>query len=350
MDDDCQILDVNINIGGRDIYTAKLIVEVDPPSTFAEIVTEAVEEYALSALNPSDVEEDDPNGEDDPVKLEVQRLISRVKSIKCTGKERSADLIKFLQKSNVLLKSLHSSSTPIYRTGITIKIGKPPVESAPPASKPKVNPFAIMMGAENARELRFITPPPDQQNPTLDVQLRTRLYEHLIHIKLGFYNPDQKSVLEVNVGKITNALCMIEKHWHKFFYKEFPNITEKCSGYDLIKLTAQCTRSTARKSQKLVYDTVVTHITTLATLEWTAFSSAKSIKKSLDLFKEDIAEVGSLLNEKKLSMLGHNSILARKPVSTVFKSLPKIHNEKTTSYLVMTVFVCLRENPTLLLI
>eukprot|EP00956_Cyclotella_meneghiniana_P041453 scaffold227870_cov37-Cyclotella_meneghiniana.AAC.2 len=325
MDDDCQILDVNIDIGGRVIYTSKLIAEVDPPSLFAEIVTEAIEEYAQSALNLSDIDEDadeEDLNEDDPIKVEAQRLIALIKSIKCTGRDRSAELLKFLQKSSITLKSLHSISSPIFRTGITIKIGKPKAPMASSDPKPKVNPFAIMMGAENAKELRFITPPPQQLTPNLDVQIRTGLYEHLIHIKLGYYNPDQKYVLETNVGKITNALCMIEKHWHKFFYKEFPNISEKCFNYSLIQLTAQCNRNTARKSEKLKIELVISHITALTTLSWTMFSSAKAIKKSLDVFKGDIAKVCSLLTDKKLSMLGHNSILSQKPVTKVFKSLP----------------------------
>ena len=323
MYDDCQILDVNIDIGGRVVYTSKLIADVDPPSTFANIVEEAIQEYAESALNP-DISEDELNeDDDDPVKREAQHLVSRVKSIKCTGRDRSAELLKFLQKSNIPLKSLDSISSPIFRTGITIKIGKPIAESAPaPASKPKINPFAIMMGAGNPTELKFITPPPLQPNPTLDVQIRTKLYEHLIDINLGYYNPDQKSLIVINIGKITNTLCMIEKHWHKFFYKDFPNVPDKCIKYDLIQLTAQCMRNTALKSERLIYERVVSHLTTLTSLGWTAFSSAKSIKKALDMLKEDIADVCIVLNEKKLSMLRHNSIVSPKPVAPVFKSLP----------------------------
>lgn len=124
MDDDCQILDVNIDIGGCVIYQSKLIAQVDPPSLFAEIVLEAIEEYAESALNP-DIEKDELTEDDDPVKQEAQRIVARVKSIKCTGKNSSAELLKFLQKSNITLKSLHSNSSPIFRTGITVKIGKP---------------------------------------------------------------------------------------------------------------------------------------------------------------------------------------------------------------------------------
>lgn len=181
-----------------------------------------------------------------------------------------------------------------------------------------------MMGAGNAIQVKFITPPPLQQDPNLDVQIRTKLYEHLIDIKLGYYNSDQKSLIAINIGKITNALCMIEKQWHKFFYKEFPYVSDKCFNYALIRLTAECTRNTARKNEKLQHERIVTHITTLTTMSWTAFSSAKSMKNALDMFKNDVAEVCSLLNEKKLSMLGHNSIASQKPVCPVFKSLPSI--------------------------
>ena len=89
------------------------------------------------------------------------------------------------------MSMLNYASTPIFRDGVTVKIGSLLYEEVP--KKLKKNPFDIMMGTGNPEVASFIVPPPFDQDARLDTQIKTKLLEHLRdNIKLGYHNPDQK--------------------------------------------------------------------------------------------------------------------------------------------------------------
>jgi hypothetical protein len=118
-----------------------------------------------------------------------------------------------------------------------------------------------MMGNGKPEAAKFIDPPPLQENARLDVQIKTKLLEHIRDvIRVGYYNPQQKALLEKNVGKVVNTLCMLEKHWKKFFVYDFPRIPSKYDSDELLELVAECERNSTSKSDRLKIDLVSTHI------------------------------------------------------------------------------------------
>jgi hypothetical protein len=313
------MIDVHLDIGNRVVYKAKLLSESS--TSFEGIVLEAQEEYAKSYPPPTS-----PSDDEDPHKREALILIERVTSVKCIGMPDSAELYKFLHKSNIRLHQLHSSSTPLYRTGIYIKLNNVITDQSTTKNKPVVNPFAIMMGNGNPQESKFIDPPPLQPDTRLDVQLQIKLIEYFQNvIELGFYNPQQKKLLEVNVGKIASTLCMLQKHWPRFFQRNvFPQLPSKYLSYDLIVLITECRRSTTSKApERLKLANVVSHLTTLSSLEWKAYGT-KSMKVPLGKLKEQLANVCGILRDKKSEMIGHNSVLnvPKATVSSTTSTLP----------------------------
>ena len=319
MDDGFAAVDVHVDIGNRVVFKSKIFT--DSTSLFHDVVTEALEEHARAVVDPNQSASafDD---DEDPFKRETLILLGRVVSIKCIGVRQSAELFKHLQKSNVPLKMLDSIETPVFRTGITVKLGKIVHEAT--QTKPKKNPFDVMMAQGKPEAAKFIDSPPLQHDSHLDVQLQIKLFDHIRDvIKLGYYNPEQKDVIVLNVGKIVSTLCMLEKHWRKIFHKDFPQLPQKYSNCELADVVTHCRRNaSSAKSEKINVNLVVSHMTSLSSLEWKAFG-LKAMKVQLATFKEQIAELRSVLVIKRDEMVGHNSVLgAPKPTSSLIKSLP----------------------------
>lgn len=251
-------------------------------------------------------------------------LINRAVSIKCIGLPNSAELYNiFKKRGNVPLHKFDSPETPIFRKGLIIKSGQLVAEEVQP--KPLKNPFDVMMGSGTPQAAKFVDPPTLQSDSRLDVQLKSKVFEYLLNdVKLGYYSPQQKELLERNVGKIVSTLCMLEKHWSRFFQNIFPQLPSKYSDYELVTLVTQCRRNSSSKSpDRLKLPLVVTHLTTLSNLRWSAYG-LKSMKAPLAKLKEQISHVCTILNEKKSVMIGHNAQVSplAKPVSSIIKSLP----------------------------
>jgi len=152
-----------------------------------------------------------------------------VTSIMCTGK--TTKLFKFLEKSNVLFRKLNSMNTSIFRNGLTIKIRQKVDESNVMSEANKLantNQFDVMISRGEPSKVKYLKLPMQQSDARLDVQIKMQLRNHLENeLKLGYFNAEQKDCLDKNVGVVVSTLCMLEKHWHKFMNKEFPNVPIK---------------------------------------------------------------------------------------------------------------------------
>jgi hypothetical protein len=99
MEDECQLLDVNVDIGTNTVYKAKIFCTAE--SSFVDTITEALQEYARATFqSPPTINldtDDDDADEDDPITCETFSLLGRIVSVKCIGRRDSAELFKFIQ-------------------------------------------------------------------------------------------------------------------------------------------------------------------------------------------------------------------------------------------------------------
>ena len=129
----CLLIDAQVSVGGRTVYATKHLLRNEDDS-YADTIEGVLAEYAATNAD-SIVLEEGSDGELDPVWMETQALLGRVKSVKCVGKP--AELYKFLERSGLRLKMLNSTATPIFKNGIVIDLA--PKEVRAPPTKDKTN-------------------------------------------------------------------------------------------------------------------------------------------------------------------------------------------------------------------
>lgn len=117
-------------------------------------------------------------------------------------------------------------------------------------------------------------------------------------------------------------MCMLEKQWHKFFNKPSPHTPAKYTSYNLLNIVTSCKRASTALSERLEMKCMISHITALASLDWKYYSSSKAMKEPLALFKKQISDLRCLLIDKKLDMVGHNTVRSQKTPHEQFRTLP----------------------------
>ena len=110
------LIDVQVSVGNRNVYSSKHFLESED-ELYADTIDAVLAEYAATVVEDN-ILAVGSDSEFDPIKVETQALLDRIKSVKCAGKP--VELYKFLQRSGLALKTLNSTATPIFKNGIAI--------------------------------------------------------------------------------------------------------------------------------------------------------------------------------------------------------------------------------------
>eukprot|EP00956_Cyclotella_meneghiniana_P025642 scaffold53876_cov80-Cyclotella_meneghiniana.AAC.5 len=306
-------VDVLVFIGGRQYYSTKVFVGDVEECGLSELALEVLTEYSRNCASAA------PNDDDS---LLIHAHMQRISSIKCKGVE-TTEMFSFLGNSNATLGVLDSVNTPFLKNGLVFHLTSDKGIITPKA--PKVNPFNMMMGNGEKSALKFLEPPPTKSDPRLDDQIKSELVSYFTEaMKIGYFNPDQKKSLEKIISQLVVVLCAVQKHWHKLMSREFPAIPSKFGDCELLEVVSNCSRtSTKSSSEDLPINIVNYHLTTLASVNWSAFFKSKRMKAPIALMKSQIAELSSVLMERKTYLIGKRSVFApTRSISNSFKELP----------------------------
>ncbi|KAL7552225.1 hypothetical protein ACHAWF_016995 [Thalassiosira exigua] len=290
-DDQPLLIDVEVRVGNRGVYSTKHFLESEG-ELYADTVEAVLNEYAGTIADDIVLGEEGSDGESNPIAVEMQALIGRIKS-----------------------------------NGIIIDLA--PKEVRLPQAKAKKNlpnSLNILMGDGEPDQLKFLSPPPDEPNLRMDAQIKAKLIT-LIHsneIELGYFNVTQRSCLEKNVGKLVSVLCFVQKHWMKLLHKEFPHVpVSENSSSLLLESVGKCHRENPSKDN-LTLPVLTTHCGTLSGFDWSPYKRSTRLKGALDSFKEEIEMIRGILLKKKGQMISKNSALtnSRSSAPSSFESLP----------------------------
>lgn len=197
------IIDATINDGSKK-FSTKHILDKEGV-TFSNAVSSIFEEYALTQtdlLLGNDYE--------NPTQVAVQGMMGRIKSIYCAGND-AVQLYKFMERSNMKLKFINSSATPIFKRGIIINLG-PEHETTTQEVASGPTAFDLLMGTGELKAVKHLDVPEDVSNPTIDKQIKKKLYITLNEQKLGYFSNTQKDRLTKNIDSVVSSVKCIRPY------------------------------------------------------------------------------------------------------------------------------------------
>ena len=164
----------------------------------------------------------------------VDAAIKRIQSITTRiGDPCACDLLEFLHEPDATLENLNSTNTPILEGGIIhINILNEPIDiddepitsSAPPAKKPKIDAYDVMLG-KTAVKVNYLQYDENIDGEAqIDEQIKRQIYILLEEMGLGYRDDKQKRKLATNTQKIKNTLCFVQKYWKVLLSAEFPHL------------------------------------------------------------------------------------------------------------------------------
>ena len=223
---------------GGSVWKAKLSAnkEVNLLSNF---VRRGIRRFRKKEVGVESAEEEDAAVED---------TLSRVSSVSCDG----YDLTDLLKDPTATLDALNSSDTPIFASGIDIRLLLNFTGNA--KKKAKVCAYDVLLGnVDLGKDIPFLKCEidMDEENPLLHHQIQQRLYSLFEDIDLGYCDDGERVALKGNAEQLQSTLCFIQKYWKALLRADFPCIPDT-DDYPSSKLLTVLTTTIRHKNKMCV--------------------------------------------------------------------------------------------------
>ena len=223
---------------GGSVWKAKLSAnkEVDLLSDF---VRRGIRRFRKKDAGVESAEEED---------AAVEEAFSRVSSVSCDG----CDLTDLLKDPNATLDALNSSDTPIFASGIDIRLLLNSTGNA--KKKAKVCAHDVLLGkVDLGKDNCFLKCEidMDEEYPLVHHQIQQRLYSLFEDIDLGYCDDVERVALKGNAELLQSTLCFIQKYWKVILRADFPRIPDT-DDYPSSKLLMVLTTTIRHKNKMCV--------------------------------------------------------------------------------------------------